>query len=117
MKALARRFDDDSVKVWLLEHLAEVSIAFAGVLELLHDGIAAGLPGIASGGNYNVGLAGAGAEIGAAHAAAADQADVDAAVRAGLGPGGRLCGGDEVRGGEPDGGDGGGLFQEGAAGE
>ena len=114
---VGRGGDDDGVQVWLLQHLTEVSEALAGVFELLHHGVAAGLPGIARGGDNDVRLAGAGAEVGSAHAATANQADVDAAVRAGLGPGSGLRSGSEVRGGEADGGDGGGLFEEGAAGE
>ena len=112
-----RRGDDDGIQIGLLQHLAEVAVAFAGILELLHHGIAAGLPGIAGGGDDDIGLFGAGAEVGAAHAAAADEADVDAAVGAGLGPGGRLRTGGKVRRGEADGGDGGSLLQEGPAGE
>ena len=41
---VGRGGDDDGVEVRLLQHLAEVAVAFAGVLELLDDGVAAGIP-------------------------------------------------------------------------
>ena len=89
--------DDHGVKVRLLQHLAEVAIALAGVLELLHHSIAPGFPRIARGGDDDIGLAGASAEVSAAHAAAADQAEVDTAVGAGFGPGCRRRGASKVR--------------------
>ena len=114
---MGRGGNDNDVEVRLLQHLAEVAVALASILELLHDRVAAGRPDIAGGGDNDIRLAGASAEVGAAHAATADEANVDAAVRAGLGPGGRLRGGSEVGGGKPNGGDGGSLLEEGAAGE
>jgi hypothetical protein len=114
---MGRGGDDDGVEVRLLQHFTEVAIAFAGVLELLHHRVSARGPGVTSGGNDDVGLLGASAEVGAAHAAAADEADVNAAVRAGLWAATRLRGSDKVRGGEAEGGKRGGLSEEGAAGD
>lgn len=83
----------------------------------MNDGVATGSPDVTGGGDDNVGLAGAGAEVGAAHAAAADKAEVDAAVGAGRAPAGGLRGSDKVRGGDAEGGKGGGLSEEGTAGD
>src|ERR1035441_8050122 len=73
------------------------------------------VPHIAGGGDDDIRLAGAGCEVGAPEVAAADNAQVNAAVRAGAGLRGWLSSGSKVRRGETDGGDGGGLFQEGSA--
>ena len=112
---VGRGGDDDGVEVRLLQQFAEVGVAFAGVLELLHHGVPAGLPDIAGAGDDDIRMFGACAQVGPAHAAAADEAKVDAAVRAGCGPGTRPRGSGEVGCGEPDGGDGGSLLQEGTA--
>ena len=76
--------------------------------------VAASRPRIAGAGDDGVRMFCAGGQVGAAHAAAADEADVNAAARAGLGPGGRLRSDSKVGGGKPDGGDGGDLFRKGA---
>ena len=112
-----RSGNDNRVEVFLLQHLAEIAVAFASVFELLHHRVAAGFPGIAGAGDDHIGLTRAGAEIGAPHAAATDEAEVNAAVRAGLGQGGRLSGGGKVRRGETNGGDGGSFFEKSAAGK
>ena len=62
-------------------------------------------------------MAGAGGEVGAAHAAAADDAEVNAAVRAGLALGVGCAAADQVRRGKTDGSEGGGFLDEGATAE
>src|ERR1019366_9408965 len=62
---VGRSGDDHGVKVLLGEHLAEVAVALAGALELLDHRLAVRVPDIAGGGDYDVGLAGAGGKIGA----------------------------------------------------
>ena len=111
---MRRRGNDHGVEVRGLQHLAVIGVRLARVLELGDHRIAARLPDIARGGHDDVRMFRAFVQVPPAHAAAADEAEVDSTVggpRRGLGPA------DQRPGGEAKGGDRGGRLEEGAAGE
>src|ERR1017187_10454910 len=114
---MRRGGNDDSVEVRLLKQLTEVAVALASVLELLDDSVASRLPDVAGARDDHIGLAGAGAEVGAAHGAAADKAKGNAAIGTVCRLARGLRGSDKMRAGDAEGGKGGGLSEEGAAGK
>ena len=78
-----RRGDDHRVDVLLREQLAVVAVGLGGLLVPAGDRLRGGLRTIAGRGDDDVGMGRAVPQVALAHAAAADQPDVDPLVRPG----------------------------------